>query len=367
MATDDDLRARQEVLERIESWRRRAPRFRDETITMAHGAGGRASLSLIESIIRPALSNAVLDGLDDGAVLDLEPDIAARSRLVVTTDSFVVTPRRFLGGSIGDLAVNGTLNDLAAMGAEPLAITLSLVLEEGLSVDELRLIVADVAAAAASAGVPVVTGDTKVVERGAADGCYINTTGFGRVDRAVSLAASAVKPGDAVIVSGTLGDHGVAVMVARGDLALHADVGSDTAALHRMVADLLDAVPDTRWLRDPTRGGVASACNELAMACGLGVQLDEASLPVWPEVAGACELLGLDPLYIANEGKMLAVVPAVSATRAVQALRQHPEGVDACIIGKITDQHQGLVTIRTGFGGTRIVDMLVGDPLPRIC
>ena len=182
MATDDDLRARQEVLERIESWRRRAPRFRDETITMAHGAGGRASLSLIESIIRPALSNAVLDGLDDGAVLDLEPDIAARSRLVVTTDSFVVTPRRFLGGSIGDLAVNGTLNDLAAMGAEPLAITLSLVLEEGLSVDELRLIVADVAAAAASAGVPVVTGDTKVVERGAADGCYINTTGFGRVD-----------------------------------------------------------------------------------------------------------------------------------------------------------------------------------------
>ncbi len=363
MSSDDDLRARRAVLDRVESWRRRAPRLTDDTITMAHGAGGRASQSLIEAVIRPAFSNPVLDSLDDGAVLDLGDD----GRLAVTTDAFVVTPRRFNGGAIGDLAVNGTINDLAAMGAAPAALTVSLVLEEGLKVEELRAIVHDVARAASEAGVPVVTGDTKVVERGAADGCYITTTGIGPVRPGTQLDATAVRPGDAVLLSGTIGDHGVAVMVARGDLALAADVPSDTAPLHRLVSALLDAVPAARWLRDPTRGGVASACNELAMASGLGVELDERALPVRGAVAGACELLGLDPLYIANEGKMVAVVPAEDADAAVQAMRSCEAGADACVVGTITEDHPGLVLVRTGFGGTRIVDMLVGDPLPRIC
>jgi len=241
------------------------------------------------------------------------------------------------------------------------------VLEEGLEVEELRAIVDDVARAASAAGVPVVTGDTKVVERGAADGCYITTTGVGFVRPGTHLAAAAVRPSDALVLSGMIGDHGVAVMVARGDLALAADVASDTAPLHQLVSALLDAVPATRWLRDPTRGGVASTCNELAAASGLGVELDERALPVRGAVSGACELLGLDPLYIANEGKMLAVVPATDAETAVQAMRGCEAGADACVVGAVTDEHPGLVLVRTGFGGTRIVDMLVGDPLPRIC
>ena len=363
MSSDDDLRARRAVLDRVESWRRRAPRLTDDTITMAHGAGGRASQSLVEAVIRPAFSNPVLDRLEDGAVLE----VGDGRRLAVTTDAFVVTPRRFAGGSIGDLAVNGTVNDLAATGAEPVALTVSLVLEEGLAVDELRAIVDDLARAAAHVGVEVVTGDTKVVERGAADGCYITTTGIGFVRPQARLDAATVEPGDAVVLSGTMGDHGVAVMVARGDLALAADVCSDTAPLHRLVSALLDAVPATRWLRDPTRGGVASTCNELAVACGLGVELNERALPVRPAVAGACELLGLDPLYIANEGKMVAVVPAEDAAAAVEAMQSCEPGRDACMVGAVTEDHPGLVLVRTGFGGTRIVDMLVGDPLPRIC
>ena len=363
MPSDGDLAARRAVLARVESWRRRAPRLTDDTITMAHGAGGRASQSLIEAVIRPAFSNPLLDSLEDGAVLE----VGDGQRLAVTTDAFVVTPRRFNGGSIGDLAVNGTLNDLAAMGAEPAALTVSLVLEEGLEVEELRSIVEDVARASSQAGVHVVTGDTKVVERGAADGCYITTTGVGFVRSGTQLDAAAVRPSDALVLSGTIGDHGVAVMVARGDLALAADVPSDTAPLHRLVSALLDAVPATRWLRDPTRGGLASTCNELAAASGLGVELDERALPVRGAVAGACELLGLDPLYIANEGKMVAVVPAEDAEAAVHAMRGCGAGAEACVVGVVTEEHPGLVLVRTGFGGTRIVDMLVGDPLPRIC
>ena len=363
MPSEEDFEAREAVLARVESWRRRAPKLTDETITMAHGAGGRASQSLLEAVIRPAFSNPVLDSLDDGAVLE----VGDGRRLAVTTDAFVVTPRRFNGGSIGDLAVNGTVNDLAAMGAEPAALTVSLVLEEGLAVDELRAIAGDVARSAAAAGVHVVTGDTKVVERGAADGCYITTTGIGYVRPGVHLDAMSVRPSDAVVLSGTIGDHGVAVMVARGDLALAADVPSDTAPLHELASALLDAVPATRWLRDPTRGGVASTCNELAAASGFGIELDEAALPVRGAVTGACELLGLDPLYIANEGKMMAVVPAEDAETAVQAMRGCEAGADACVVGAVTDEHPGLVLVRTGFGGTRIVDMLVGDPLPRIC
>ena len=359
----DDADAREAVLARVESWRRRAPRLADDTITMAHGAGGRASQSLLEAVIRPAFSNPVLDQLEDGGVVDLD-DV---SSIAVTTDAFVVTPRRFRGGSIGDLAVNGTINDLAAMGAEPMALAVSLVLEEGLAVDELRSIVDDVAQAAARAGVPIVTGDTKVVERGAADGCYVTTSGVGRIMPRSRLGIAMVQPTDALVLSGTIGDHGISVMVARGELELMADVRSDTAPLHGLAAALLEAVPAARWMRDPTRGGVASACNELAAGCGLGVEIDERSVPVRGAVTGACELLGLDPLYIANEGKLIAVVPAEDADTAVRAMRGHEHGADACVIGAITEDHPGLVVARTDFGGTRIIDMLVGDPLPRIC
>jgi hydrogenase expression/formation protein HypE len=363
MAKDEDLERREAVLTRVEAWRRRAPRLSDDVVTMAHGAGGKASQSLIEAVIRPALSNPQLDQLDDAAVLDVPAD----HRLVVSTDAFVVTPRRFPGGSIGDLAVNGTVNDLACLGAQPAALTLSLVLEEGLAMDELRAIVDDVAAAAAAAGVHVVTGDTKVVERGAADGCYLTTTGIGFVPSSITLDAARVQPGDAIVVSGTIGDHGITVMMARGDLALAADLQSDTAALHRVVAVLLEVVPDIRWIRDPTRGGVASTCNELAAACGMGIELFEADLPVRPQVSGACELLGLDPIYIANEGKLVVVVPAEAASDAVDAMRSQPEGEHARVIGTVTADHPGLVVVHTPLGGTRIVDMLVGDPLPRIC
>lgn len=363
MASDEDLVARDAVLARVEAWRKRAPRLTDDVISMAHGAGGKASQALFEAVIHPAFMNPELDRLDDGAAIDV-PD---GHRVVVSTDAFVVTPRRFPGGSIGDIAVNGTVNDIAAMGAVPHALAVSFVLEEGLSVDEFRSIVTDVATAAQRAGVDIVTGDTKVVERGAADGCYITTTGIGFLPVERQLGAGRVQTGDALVISGTIGDHGIAVMVARGNLELSSDVPSDSAPLAELVASLLDAVPDTRWLRDPTRGGVASSCNELAVATGLGVHLLEANLPVKRPVAGACELLGLDPLHIANEGKMLAVVPADRANDAVIAMRRNPLGADACVIGSIVVDHPAMVVIETAFGGTRIVDMLVGDPLPRIC
>lgn len=354
---------REEVLARIQEWRKRPPKMTDEVITMAHGAGGKASQALTDAVFRSAYGGTELDRLDDGAVLDVPPG----QRLVFTTDAFVVTPRRFAGGSIGDLAVNGTVNDLAVMGATPKYLAVSAVLEEGLPIAELREIVGDIAAAAALAGVTIVAGDTKVVERGAADGCYLTTSGIGWLDPALSLGAEQVQPGDAVIVSGTMGDHGIAVMLARGNLKLQADISSDSAPLAESVAALLAAVPSTRWIRDPTRGGLASACNELSVAAGVGVALFEETLPVLPQVAGACELLGIDPLYVANEGKLVAVVPAAEAQVAVAALRSVAVSASAVVVGEINDEHPGMVVAHTSFGGSRIVDMLVGAPLPRIC
>ena len=330
---------------------------------MAHGAGGKASQALTNAVFRSAYGGPELDRLDDGAVLD----VPARQRLVFTTDAFVVTPRTFAGGSIGDLAVNGTVNDLAVMGAIPTWLSVSVVLEEGFPIAELREIVADVALAAAAANVIIVAGDTKVVERGAADGCYLTTSGIGLRDESVSLGAEQVRPGDVVLISGTFGDHGMAVMLARGDLALDADISSDTASIHEAAASLLAAVPETRWMRDPTRGGVASACNELAVAANVGVALFEESFPVLQPVSGACELLGLDPLYVANEGKFIAIVPANSADAALAALRSVEVSAEAVAIGEINDEHPGMVVAHTPFGGSRIVDMLVGAPLPRIC
>jgi hydrogenase expression/formation protein HypE len=352
-----------EVIERIEAFRRRRPRLLEEIVTLAHGAGGKSSAALVDSVFVEAFRNEQLETLGDGAVLTLP----GGARLAFSTDSFVVRPLRFPGGSIGHLAVHGTVNDLAVSGARPAWLSAAFVIEEGFPIAELREIVADMAAAAAAAGVQIVTGDTKVVPTGAADGLFITTAGVGLIPDGRRLSAAAVRPGDRVLLSGTMGDHGMAVMLARGDLAIEGDIRSDTASVGDLVETLLAAAPATRWLRDPTRGGVGTVCNELAQASGWCVVLDESRLPVRPTVNGACEMLGIDPLYVANEGKFLAVVAPDEAEAALAALRGHPLGAEAMVIGEIAEQPAATVVLRTAFGGTRIVDMLVGDPLPRIC
>ena len=351
------------VLERIEAFRRRRPRFRDDYVTLAHGAGGKASAALIDAVFLDAFSGLERPPLTDAALLET----GQGGTLAFSTDSFVVKPLRFPGGSIGELAVNGTVNDLAVMGARPHWLSAAFVLEEGFAIGELRRIVADMSQAAATAGVTIVTGDTKVVGRGAADGLYVTTAGIGVVPADRHLGADLVRRGDRILVSGTIADHGMAVMLARGDLAIEGDISSDTAPLTELVEALFAAAPSARWLRDPTRGGVGTVCNELAHDSGLAVVLDEAALPIRPAVAGACDLLGIDPLYVANEGKFLAVVPAKQAEAALEAVRAHRLGAEAALIGDIREEPQGIVVLRTSFGGTRIVDMLVGDPLPRIC
>lgn len=352
-----------QVLERIDSFRRRRPRLIEDVVTLAHGAGGKSSAALIDAVFVEAFRNPALEGLGDGAVLRLP----SGESLAFSTDSFVVNPLRFPGGSIGHLAVHGTVNDLAMTGAQPSWISAAFVIEEGFPIEELREITADMAGAARNAGVEVVTGDTKVVSSGAADGLYISTAGVGLVPGGRQLSPARVRAGDRVLLSGSIGDHGMAVMLARGDLAMEADIRSDTAAVNGLVEELFAAAPATRWLRDPTRGGVATVCNELAQDTGLGVVLDESALPVRPEVLGACEMLGIDPIYVANEGKFLAVVAPEEAEAALAALRRHPLGCEAAEVGEITDRIGTTVALRTGLGGTRIVDMLVGDPLPRIC
>ncbi len=351
------------VLDRIEAFRKRRPRLRDEVITLAHGAGGKSSAALIDAVFLDAFANDTLATMADGACVTL----ASGERLAFSTDSFVVKPLRFPGGSIGDLAINGTVNDLAMMGAKPAWLSAGFVLEEGYPVADLRAVVADMAEAARVAGVQIVTGDTKVVDRGAADGLYVNTAGIGLIPPERVLGTGRVSPGDVVVVSGTIADHGMAVMLARGELALEADIRSDTAPLAGLVDVLFEAAPSTRWLRDPTRGGVGTVCNELVRETNLAVVLDESLLPVDPAVAGACDLLGIDPLYVANEGKLLAVVAPDEADAAVAALRSHPYGGQAARIGDVRSEPEGIVVLLTTFGGTRIVDMLVGDPLPRIC
>ena len=360
--TGDRAQSEAAVQARIEAFRRRRPRLTDTHITTAHGAGGKASAALLDAVFLEAFANPVLGLMDDSAVVEVDA-----GRIAMTTDSYVVTPRRFPGGSIGDLAVNGTVNDLVMVGAQPAWLTAAFVLEEGLPVEELRGFVDDMAAAARAAGVTVVAGDTKVVTRGAADGLYITTAGVGMVPAGRDLSATNVVAGDRVLVSGPIGDHGIAVMLARGDLAIQADVRSDTAALNGLVESLLGATRTTRWMRDATRGGVASALNEMAVAAGVGVALDEKAIPVRAEVTAACELLGIDPLYVANEGRLVAAVAPDEADTALEALRAHPLGAESAVIGEVVAEPPGMVTLTTGFGGARIVDLLVGDPLPRIC
>ncbi|MFI7635037.1 hydrogenase expression/formation protein HypE [Nonomuraea sp. NPDC049400] len=353
----------QQVLDRIERIRRRKPVIREELITLAHGAGGKATQTLIEAVFLEAFRNPLLAPLDDGAILRL-----GDARTAFTTDSYVVSPLFFPGGDIGDLAVNGTVNDLAMCGARPVHLSAGFILEEGFPVADLRRITASMAAAAAAAEVTIVTGDTKVVQRGKADGCYITTAGVGLLEQPVTLSAARAQPGDAVIVSGPIGEHGAAIMLARDDFDIEAPITSDTAPLHGIVAELLKALPEhVRALRDATRGGVATVLNEVARASEVAVVLREDQIPVRPEVTGVCELLGLDPLYVACEGRFVAVVDGAHAGQALETLRAHPLGADAAIIGTVTEAPPGLVLLRTAFGGTRVVDVLVGDPLPRIC
>jgi hydrogenase expression/formation protein HypE len=358
----------QQVLDRIDRARRRRPKVREELITMSHGAGGKATQTLVEAIFLDAFRNPLLEPLEDAARLELKGDGEAGGLTVaLTTDSFVVSPLFFPGGNIGDLAVNGTVNDLAVSGAVPLYLTAGFILEEGFPVADLTAITESMRDAADAAGVRVVTGDTKVVEKGKADGCYINTAGVGLIAPGVNLGVAQARPGDAVIVSGPIGDHGVTIMLARGELDIEADLQSDTASLAGLVAGLLKAVPGVRALRDATRGGVATILNEIARSADVGVVVSEDAIPVRAQVRGAAELLGIDPLYVACEGRLVAVVDGGQADHAVAALRAHPLGAQAAIVGEVTQSPPGLVTLKTAFGGTRIVDLLVGDPLPRIC
>jgi len=351
------------VLDTLEQNRRRPPKFTATRIDMSHGAGGKATHKLIEGLLLPALENPALAPLSDAALIPF-----GDAHIALTTDSYVVRPLRFPGGSIGELAVNGTVNDLAVSGARPLALSAALIIEEGLETGVLSREVEAMAAAAARAGVSIATGDTKVVERGKGDGLYVITTGVGVADPELNLSSASVRPGDKILCSGTLGDHGAAILIARGDLELEAEVLSDTRPLTPLVQALKQSAgPDLRFMRDPTRGGVGTVLNELARDSGYGVALWEEKLPIRDVVNGACEILGIDPLYVANEGKLLAVVAPDTADAALEALRNVEGGEDAEIIGEVREEPARMVIMHTQFGGTRMIDMLVGDPLPRIC
>jgi len=342
-------------------------KVRDATITMAHGSGGKAMRDLIQDVFLGAFSNPLLAPLEDQAVVNLSELTGGGDRLAFTTDTFVVHPLFFPGGDIGTLAVNGTVNDLAMSGARPLYLSCGMVLEEGLPVETLRRVAASMRQAADRAGVAVVTGDTKVVERGAADKLFVNTAGIGVVPAGINISAARARAGDRVIVNGPLGDHGCAILIARNELALETEVASDCQPLGSLVQTMLKACPDVHCLRDATRGGLATVLNEFAQSSHVGIRINETALPIREEVRGACEILGLDPLYLANEGKLAAVVPPEGADRVVEAMRSHPAGAQAAIIGEVVGAPAGAVVLNTGFGGGRIVDLLVGEQLPRIC
>ncbi len=332
-------------------------------IVMGHGGGGKLSNELVEHLFLPAFRNPALENLGDAAVFDLAP-----GRLAMSTDSFVVQPLFFPGGSIGALAVNGTVNDLAVSGADPKFLSASFILEEGFPLAQLAAIVQAMADAASAAGVKIVTGDTKVVERGHGDGCYINTAGVGLLREGVSIGPHRAQPGDAILVSGTIGDHGMAIMSVREGLEFESQIRSDCAALNGMIAAVLDAAgPAVHAMRDPTRGGLASTLNEIATASGVGVTIDERALPVRPDVQSACELLGLDPVYVANEGKAVFFVAADAADRVLRVLREHPLGRDAARIGRATAEHPYMLVARTQLGANRVIPLQIGEQLPRIC
>jgi hydrogenase expression/formation protein HypE len=332
-------------------------------VLLAHGGGGRLGQALVERMFGAAFANPALDERHDGAVLEL-----GAGRIAVTTDAFVVSPLFFPGGDIGSLAVHGTVNDLAMCGARPLALAVSFVLEEGLGMDDLWRIVCSMQAATEAVGVPIVTGDTKVVDRGKGDGVFITTTGIGVVPEGVRIAPARARPGDRVLLSGAIAQHGIAILSLREGLAFRTTLRTDSAPLHGMVAAMLAAAGDAvHVLRDPTRGGVSSALNEIAQAARVGIRLEEAAIPIAEQVRGACEMLGLDPLYVANEGKCIALVAPEAAGAALAAMREHPEGAEAACVGEVVADGPGRVTMRSRVGGERVVDMLSGEQLPRIC
>lgn len=371
------------LFERVERARRRKHKFRDTQITLAHGSGGRAMHELIEELFLGYFRNPLLEKLEDQAVFDLALSPAQNAasngnglgkiRMALTTDSYVVDPIFFPGGDIGKLAINGTVNDLAMSGARPLYLSTGFILEEGFPIEDLKTILASMRDAAAEANVSVVTGDTKVVQKGSADKLFINTSGVGIIESTLQISAAAAQVGDKVIVSGTIGDHGTTIMIARGELELETDIDSDTAPLNLMVQEMLTEAANNsgagsiHCLRDPTRGGVATTLNEISLSSNVCIEIDEALIPVREEVRGACEILGLDPLYVANEGKLVAVVAPEIADALVDSMKRNCYGRNSCVIGEVKPEPQGIVAMRTGFGGTRIVDMLVGDQLPRIC
>ena len=344
------------------------PQSRYEHILLGHGSGGQLTADLIQRLFVPGFGNDILAGLEDQATVSFGDGNGVKApRLAFTTDSFVVRPLFFPGGDIGKLAVHGTVNDLAVGGARPLFLSAAFILEEGLPLADLQRIVASMRQACAVAGVALVTGDTKVVDRGKGDGVFITTSGIGLVPEGRSLSIHAARPGDGILVSGTLGDHGIAIMSVREGLEFETVLESDTAPLADLAEDILNACPDTRCMRDPTRGGLSSAVNELAAASRVGGVLDEAAIPLQPEVRGACEMLGLDPLYVANEGKLIAVVPPQDAGRVLDAMRSHPLGKDAALVGTVVADHPGMVLLRSRVGGERVVTLLAGEQLPRIC
>ncbi len=338
------------------------PLLHHDTIQLAHGAGGRLSADLIEKLIIPRFSNQELDKLEDQAVLELGP-----GRVAFSTDTFVVSPLFFPGGDIGDLAINGTVNDVAMSGAQVTALSVGFVLEEGFPMEDFHRILCSMELAAQEAGVRIVTGDTKVVGKGSCDKIFINTSGIGVIPDGISMSASSLQVGDKIVLSGTLADHGMAVMTVREGLSFQSSVTSDTAALNGMIRDILNVCPGVRTMRDPTRGGVATSLNEFAESSKVGIRLDETVIPVKPDVMGACEILGIDPLYVANEGKLLAVVPADKVDAVLEVMKNHPLGRDAVVIGEVVEDHAGMVTMQTILGAERIVDMPIGEQLPRIC
>jgi len=361
------------LFQRVERARRRKHKFTDTHVTLAHGSGGRAMHELIEGLFLDYFRNPLLERLEDQAVFDVAANGKGLARLAYTTDSYVVSPVFFPGGDIGKLAINGTVNDLAMSGARPLYLSAGFILEEGFEIDELKQILESMREAANEANVTIVTGDTKVVQKGGADKIFINTSGIGVVESAVNLSATNAQPGDKVVLSGTLGDHGTTIMIARGELELETDILSDCVPLQSLVADMIDevsvnnALGAIRCLRDPTRGGLATTLNEIALSAEVCIEIQEEWIPVREEVKGACEILGLDPLYVANEGKLAAIVAPELADKLVARMRQNRYGREACIIGDVKIEPGGIVSMRTGFGGKRIVDMLVGEQLPRIC
>jgi len=336
--------------------------LRHGRIEMIHGSGGRAMAQLVNELFVAAFDNDILRQLNDQACFTLSP-----GRVVMATDSHVVSPLFFPGGDIGCLSVHGTINDLAMSGARPIYLAASFILEEGLALAELKRVVDSMARASREAGVPIVTGDTKVVERGKGDGIFITTTGVGVVPDGIDISGAHARPGDSILVSGTIGDHGVAVMSMRENLGFQTEIASDTAALHELVAHMLAAVPGIHAMRDPTRGGLATTLNEIATQSGVGMLLEESRIPIAPQVEAACEFLGLDPLYVANEGKLIAICPADKAAPLLDAMRAHPLGAAAALIGQVTEDRNCFVQMRTRLGGRRIVDWLTGEQLPRIC